>query len=123
MIIGTGIDIVEVHRMGDRIRSNGFREKVFSGDEIAYCEKQAQSAQHYAARFAAKEAFLKATGGGLWTGFDIHEIELVSDPSGKPGLKLHGKYEQMAARNHWKNIHVSLSHVKEMACAVVIIEG
>lgn len=122
MITGIGIDIVEIQRMDTRIRSVGFREKVFSEDEIGYCERQKERTQHYAVRFAAKEAFLKAIGSGLWSGFELHEIEVVNDALGKPLLKLHGKYEQLASQNHWKNIHVSLSHSEGMACAVVIIE-
>lgn len=123
MIIGTGIDMVEVDRIQKKTGSDGFREKVFSPDEIAFCEKQTHKAQHYAARFAAKEAFLKAAGTGLSTGFDIRQIELVKDALGKPSLRLSGMYEQMAKENHWQKIHVSLSHVQSMACAVVIIEG
>lgn len=123
MIIGTGIDMVDADRIEDRIRSDGFREMVFSLSEIEYCEKQTHKAQHYAARFAAKEAFLKAAGTGLWTGFDIRQIELVKDALGKPSLRLQGQYEQMAKEKHWQKIHVSLSHVQSMACAIVIIEG
>jgi holo-[acyl-carrier protein] synthase len=124
MIIGTGIDIVEVDRVAEKVgKGNGFREKVFSPDEIAFCEVKTHKAEHYAARFAAKEAFLKATGIGLSAGFDINNIEVFNDNEGKPYIRLKGSFAELAKSNHWLKIHVSLSHVKSMACAVVIVEG
>ena len=124
MIIGTGIDIVEVSRIAEKIsRENGFREKVFSAHEIAYCELMANPAEHYAARFATKESFLKATGKGLLFGYDLYEIEVKADSDGKPSIYLSGSMAEKAQENNWTKIHVSLSHVQSMACAVVIIEG
>ena len=124
MIAGTGIDLVEVERMADKIgREKGFREKVFSEHEIEFCESKANKHEHYAARFAAKEAFLKATGMGLMAGFDIHNIELFNDDSGRPFIRLKNEFEQLASNKQWKRIHVSLTHVKSMACAVVVIES
>jgi holo-[acyl-carrier protein] synthase len=103
---------------------SGFREKVFSSDEIVLCESRGKDkAQHYAARFAAKEAFLKATGFGLMLGYELSEIEVILDESGKPGLLLKGNFEEQARQHQWKIIHVSLSHLQEMACAVVVIES
>jgi holo-[acyl-carrier protein] synthase len=123
MIIGTGIDIIEVERVAEKIsKQNGFRERIFSSSEIDWCESKAEKAQHYAARFAAKEAFLKATGKGLTTGFDLCDIELVNDELGKPDILLGGNFSKLAKINRWNKIHVSLSHIKSMACAVVIIE-
>jgi holo-[acyl-carrier protein] synthase len=123
MIIGTGIDIIEVQRVAEKVnKDNGFREKVFSPAEITYCERAADSAQHYAARFAAKEAFLKATGGGLMLGYDLKEITIQHDNQGKPELLLSGNFKTLANEHGWSKIHVSLSHVQAMACAVVIIE-
>ncbi|WP_333819725.1 holo-ACP synthase [Ohtaekwangia sp.] len=123
MIVGTGIDIIEVERVEERVsRNNGFTEKVFAAAEIAFCEGKKNKAEHYAVRFAAKEAFLKATGKGLLAGHDLNEIEVVADDLGKPGIILHGNFREQAVLNNWNKIHVSLSHVKEMACAVVIIE-
>lgn len=123
MILGTGIDIIEVERVAERVaRNNGFTEKVFSAAEISFCESMSNKGQHYAVRFAAKEAFLKATGKGLLAGHDLCEVEIVSDELGKPGIKLHGKFYEQAIQNNWNKIHVSLSHLKDMACAVVIIE-
>lgn len=123
MIAGTGIDMVEVARIAEKVsKEKGFREKIFSANEIAYCESMTNKAEHYAARFAAKEAFLKATGLGLMAGFDLSNIELFHDRAGKPHLKLTGAFEAMAKENNWTAFHVSLSHVQLMACAVVIIE-
>ena len=123
MIAGTGIDIVEVARMADKIqKSNGFREKVFSRHEIDFCESKANKYEHYAARFAAKEAFLKATGMGLMAGFDVHNIELFNDASGKPFIRLKNEFEQLAADKQWKQIHVSMTHTNFMACAMVVLE-
>lgn len=123
MIIGTGIDIIEVQRVAEKVnKENGFREKVFSKAEIAYCERTADAAQHYGARFAAKEAFLKACGGGLMLGYDLNEIEIRNDDQGKPEFLLSGNFKVLAIQRGWNRIHVSLSHVQAMACAVVIIE-
>ena len=123
MIIGIGIDIIEVDRVRRNVeKNNGFTEKVFSVAEISFCELQHDKAQHYAARFAAKEAFLKATGKGLLLGLELHDIEIAADESGKPVLNLRGDFGQYAKAQGWTGIHVSLSHVQAMACAMVIIE-
>jgi|SRR5690349_8708405 len=123
MIVGVGIDIIEVSRVAEKIgRENGFRENVFSPKEIAYCESQADKAQHYAARFASKEAFLKATGMGLLLGTTLRDIEIASDDKGKPEVILHATFKDEAQKNGWNKIHVSLTHVQATACAVVIIE-
>jgi holo-[acyl-carrier protein] synthase len=123
MITGLGIDMIEVERVAEKIaRNNGFKEKIFSAGEISYCESMQNKAQHFAGRFAAKEAFLKATGKGLLAGHTLTEIEVVQDVSGKPHIKLCGNFKQQAEENGWRKITVSISHVKTMACAVVIIE-
>jgi holo-[acyl-carrier protein] synthase len=124
MIYGIGTDIVEVERVADKIRKGkGFRELVFTPHEIAYCEQQAASYEHYAARFAAKEALLKALGTGWGNGgVNFNEIEIRNDAAGKPELHLignaAGRYDQL----NIKQILVSLSHVKSTAVAMVIIE-
>jgi holo-[acyl-carrier protein] synthase len=124
MIIGTGIDIIEVERIAARVgRDNGFREFVFSKDEMNYCDSKASPFEHYAARFAAKEAFLKAIGKGWDTGLQWNEIEVVNEGNGKPGLRLSGQTEKMLSPLGIRIIHVSLSHLKTMATAVVILES
>jgi len=124
MIIGTGIDIIEVERIAHRVGSdNGFKEFVFSKDEINYCDAKASPFEHYAARFAAKEAFLKAIGKGWDSGLQWNEIEIVNEDSGKPLLRITGDTEKMLAPMGIRIIHLSLSHVKSMATAVVILES
>src|SRR5688500_8912121 len=122
MIVGIGIDMIEVDRVLEKVdKNNGFREKVFSAGEIEFCEAN-RKAENYAARFAAKEAFLKATGLGLLLGNDLSKIEIVNDSNGKPYLHLSGDFKIQAEKNGWNIIHLSLSHLQAVACAVVIIE-
>jgi holo-[acyl-carrier protein] synthase len=124
MIIGTGIDIIEVERIAVRVgRDNGFKELVFSKDEMSYCEAKAYPFEHYAARFAAKEAFLKALGRGWDNGLQWNEIEIVNETNGKPVLRITGLTEKMLAPMGIREIHVSLSHLKSMATAIVILES
>jgi holo-[acyl-carrier protein] synthase len=117
---GIGTDIVEVDRIASRIgKGQGFRELVFTPLEIAYCEKQVNKYESYAARFAAKEAFLKALGTG-YSGSGIHfnEIEVRNDAAGKPDLFLVGN---AAPRMEGVNVLLSMSHVKAFAMATVVI--
>jgi holo-[acyl-carrier protein] synthase len=123
VIIGIGIDMVEVERLAERLeKSPELKSKIFSEAEITFCEAQQHKGQHYGARFAAKEAFLKATGKGLTLGHNLCDIEVVSDALGKPSINLRNTFAAQAVENNWKKIHVSLTHVKSMASAVVIIE-
>lgn len=124
MITGLGIDIVEIERVAEKLDKNkGFREKVFSKEEISFCESATNSHPHYAGRFAAKEAFLKATGDGLGFTYELHLIEILPDKAGKPVLKLNGILGKHAEAQNWRSIHVSISHTTGTACAVVIIES
>lgn len=121
MIKGIGTDIVEVERIRLKTaQGRGFRELVFSSLEIDYCEKQAQPAESYAARFAAKEALLKALGTG-WgeSGLQFFEIEVRNDAAGRPTLHLLGP-GAAAYADHV--LHISLSHTATMATAVVLVE-
>lgn len=120
---GIGTDIIEVDRIATKIeKGQGFRELVFSPLEIAYCEKQTHKYESYAARFAAKEAFLKALGTG-WGGSGIHfnEIEIRNNEAGKPDLYLVGNAAHQLAGLNIKQVFVSLSHVKSVAMATVVI--
>ena len=120
MIEGIGIDVIEVSRIADKLDKPGFTDKVFSLKEIAYCEKQGLNrAQHYAARFAAKEAFLKAMGKGLQFSNELSEIEITHNADGKPTLELLGSLAEVGKS---LKIQVSLSHIQSTACAVVVIE-
>jgi holo-[acyl-carrier protein] synthase len=124
MILGTGIDMIEVERVAFSAgRDSGFREMVFSKREIEYCESKASPFQHYAARFAAKEAFLKAIGRGWDSSLALHEIEIVNEVNGKPRLLLSGKTAETLESLEIRSIHVSLSHLKTYASAVVIVES
>ena len=122
MIVGIGIDVVEPSRIRDKINRLSFKKKIFSTNEIEYCEKQKKKVQHYAARFAAKEAFLKATGMGLMAGYDLHEIEIVHSQNGEPKLSVKGNFLKLKRKLKWERIHVSISHIESVACAIVILE-
>jgi holo-[acyl-carrier protein] synthase len=123
LIFGTGIDIIEVHRIQTVMEKDiGFREKIFTAGEIEYCETKKNKYQHYAARFSAKEAFLKAIGTGWRFGIRFADIDVYHDEFGKPLIRLTGKAEELVLREKIEGIHVSLSHLKEMAVAVVVVE-
>jgi holo-[acyl-carrier protein] synthase len=124
MIAGLGTDIIEVERIAAKIdRSAGFKELVFSKKEIDYCETRTNKYQHYAARFAAKEAFFKAMGTGWTTDTAYNEVEITHGEHGQPELVLLGTTQKSAADAFGViKIFVSLSHLRTMATAVVIIE-
>ena len=125
MIIGIGTDIVEVPRIAAKLaKGDGFRNLVFTPFEISYCEQQAVPAESYAARFAAKEAVLKALGTGWGNGgINFDEIEVRNDAAGKPEIFLIGKGADRYTLLGIKTIWVSLSHEKSAAVAMVILEG
>jgi len=123
MIFGIGTDLIEVERVADKLQKRaGFKELVFSADEIIYCEARTYKFEHYAARFAAKEAFLKALGTGWQKGTAFNEIEIYNDDEGKPEFRFHGITAKTIADLELGKISVSLSHLKTIACAMVIIE-
>ena len=123
MIFGIGTDLVDVERVAEKMeKKEGFRELVFSAHEIAHCETMGHKYEHYAARFAAKEAFLKALGTGWRNGTAFNEIEIYNDREGKQELRLLDPTANTIAGLNLGKISVSLSHVKTMACAMVIIE-
>jgi holo-[acyl-carrier protein] synthase len=122
MIFGIGIDLIEVTRVGKQLEKDSFKEKIFTEKEIEYCTARKNFAECFAARFAAKEAFLKAIGTGWRGGISFREIEIANDNLGKPTICLQGKAKEFAVKNELDNIHVSLTHVKSNAGAIVIIE-
>ncbi|MFZ4706258.1 MAG: holo-ACP synthase [Bacteroidales bacterium] len=123
MIFGVGTDIIEVNRVKAVMESDiGFRDKIFTEGEIVYCEKMKNKQQHYAARYSAKEAFLKALGTGWRFGIRYADIDVFHDLLGNPHIRLYGKAEELAQKENISKIHVSLSHVREMATATVILE-
>jgi holo-[acyl-carrier protein] synthase len=123
LIFGVGTDIIEVPRVARQLaQSEGLKEQLFTAREIAYCESKGNSSQHYAARFAAKEAFLKAMGTGWSGGYRFCEIEIVNDELGKPEIFLHGEVKKFCAVNQISGLHVSLSHTRDFATAVVSLD-
>jgi holo-[acyl-carrier protein] synthase len=123
MIIGVGIDIVAVARLAQRLPSEpGLKEDLFTETEIAYCGRKARADECFAARFAAKEAFLKAIGTGWRDGLSFTQIEVVIDELGKPGLKLSGKADEVSHTLNVQTTHLSIAHESTHAVAVVILE-
>ena len=123
MIFGIGIDLIEVERVAEKIgKKAGFRELVFTQKEVDYCEPMTNMYEHYAARFAAKEAFFKAIGTGWRDGTAFNEIEITNNEMGKPEISFLGRTAVSMAEMKLGKITVSLSHLKTMASAVVIIE-
>lgn len=124
MILSIGIDIVEVYRIRETLaRTPRFRERVFTPGEQAYCDaKGAAADQSYAARFAAKEAFLKALKTG-WRGkITWHDIEVVVDDDGAPDLLVTGEAALILRMRGVEQIHISISHTTDHAVAQVILE-
>jgi len=125
MIVSIGIDIVEVYRIRDTIsRTPRFTDRVFTPNERSYCEGRGAAAfQSYAARFAAKEAFLKALKTG-WRGkITWHDVEVVNDDQGVPSLSIKGEARTLLQKLGANQIHLSISHTAEHAVAQVILEG
>jgi holo-[acyl-carrier protein] synthase len=125
MIVGTGIDIAEVPRIAESIERFGdrFLRRIFTEGERHYCDSKANRVERYAARFAAKEAAMKALGTGWSRGVRWRDIEVVRQPGGRPTIKFHGKAAEFAARLSAGNIALSLSHTAEQAIASVILES
>lgn len=125
MIVGTGIDIAEVGRIREAIERHGerFLRRVFTEGEIQYCESKANRVERYAARFAAKEAGMKAIGTGWNHGVRWRDIEVARKPGGRPTLLLHGRAAEFAAKLGATNIALSLTHTAEEAMAQVILES
>ncbi len=122
-MLGIGCDLADVERIEKAIARKGFKERVFASEEIAYCTgSQGDKPQSYAARFAAKEAFLKAIGTGLRGGGQLTEIYVVNDELGKPELQVTGYFAEYIEKIGVKKIHLTLSHTSSTAMAVVVLE-
>jgi holo-[acyl-carrier protein] synthase len=124
VIVSIGIDIIEIGRVREVLeRTPRFRERVFTERERAYCDSRgAVAAQHYAARFAAKEAAFKALGTGWRGNLGWHDIEVTSKESGEPVLQLHRRARELFDASGATHTHLSLSHTSEHAVAQVIFE-
>ncbi len=123
MIIGIGLDIVEVSRIAKALQaSNSLTDRVFSVEEIGYCSERKNKFQHFAGRFAAKEAALKALGTGWQKGIRWKDVETAAGPLGKPELTLHRKAKQLFEASGATRALVTITHAKDYAVAVVILE-
>jgi holo-[acyl-carrier protein] synthase len=124
MIHGIGTDFVEVSRIDKILQKWGdrFIGKVYTNDEIDYCKNKAFPAMHYAARFAAKESFLKSLGIGLGMGVRLKEIEVINNPQGSPILKIHERIKENLDKLGITVMHISMTHTREHAHAIVILE-
>ena len=124
MIVGTGIDLAEVDRIREAIERHGkrFIERVYTPGEIAYVERKANRFERYAARFAAKEAGMKAIGTGWRRGVRWQDFEVANLPSGRPTLKLHGAAAEIAGQLMVRSISLSLTHTAQQGMAFVVLE-
>jgi holo-[acyl-carrier protein] synthase len=126
VILGTGIDMVDIDRVARSIERYGrrFLERVYTAQEIVYCErKRRNAAESYAARFAAKEAGAKALGTGMGFGVTWREIEVGREPAGRPLLVLHGRAAELAQAMGVQRSSLSITHTDTQAMAMVILES
>ena len=125
MIVGTGIDLAEVNRIGEAIEryGNRFLDRIYTAAEIAYVERKANRHERYAARFAAKEAGMKAIGTGWRRGVRWKDFEVINLASGRPTLQLHGVAAKIADTMHVRHIALSLTHTAMQGMAIVILEA
>jgi holo-[acyl-carrier protein] synthase len=119
----TGIDLVEINRVQRLLDGHKkYWDEIFTSREVDYCLKKKKNPfQHFAVRFAAKEAMLKALGIGLLSGFKLKDIEVVNDISGRPKINLYGKVKKLAEENGVRDISISLSHSSQYAIAQVLL--
>jgi holo-[acyl-carrier protein] synthase len=125
MVLGVGTDLMEIARLQQSIDRFGdrFLRRVFTEAEIAYCERKKNAAESFAARFAAKEACAKALGTGISHGVSWLEMEVTREPGGRPALAMSGRAAEWASRLGVRRTSLSLTHSRETALAVVILES
>ena len=125
MIVGLGVDIEEVSRIEQAVQRHGerFLRRVFTEAEIAYCRRRKNPYERFAARFAAKEAGMKALGTGWRGGVTWRDLEVVNLPGGKPTLKLSGRAQEICRNLGGERIALSLTHTAAYALAEVVVEG
>ena len=124
MIVGSGIDLVEIGRIQRSMNRYGqrFMDRVYTASEQAYCLRKRKAAESFAARFAAKEAGAKALGTGITHGVSWLEIEVGREPGGRPTLRFHGRAAEFAARLGARRAALSITHTAELAMASVVLE-
>ncbi|MEZ5980503.1 MAG: holo-ACP synthase [Planctomycetota bacterium] len=125
MIVSIGTDLAQIERMDDVLRRRGerFTARIFTAGERAYCERRAHPATHFASRFAAKEAVMKALGTGWRKGVRWIDIEVVRAPGEAPRVVLHGRSAEIARERSIDHLHLSLTHDAGVAMAVVVAEN
>ncbi len=125
MILGVGIDLIEVARIRASFQKFGerFLQRILRPEEIAYCLLHKNPAPHLAARFAAKEAISKAFGTGIGAELGWQDMEIVRKESGEPAVRLHAKGLRLLQERRGSKVHISLSHTEQHATAVAILEG
>ena len=125
MIVGIGVDLFSVPRVEDDLDKGeqGLRDSIFTPEEIAYCQSKRYPAQHFAARFAAKEAVFKALGASGLSGTHWRDVEVRVERNGRSYVLLHGKVKDAADQLHVANVFVSLSHTRDWAVASVVLES
>jgi len=124
VIVGSGVDLCEVERIKNAIARHGrrFVERIYTDREIAYAQSKANLYERYAARFAAKEAGMKALGTGWRGGVAWRDFEVTNLPSGRPTLQFHGRAAEFAQKLGVSNISLSLTHTSVQAMAIIILE-
>ena len=124
MVIGLGTDLIEIARIERSVERYGaaFLERIFTAEEIAYCQRKRNAAESFAARFAAKEAGAKALGTGISRGVSWREFEVRRKPGQRPELYLSGRAQQIAAQLGVRRLSLSLSHSQQLSIAVVVAE-
>jgi holo-[acyl-carrier protein] synthase len=123
MIIGAGVDIVEISRIKNAAKKwkKSFLKKIFTDKELQYSNEKTSSYQHLAARFAAKEAMVKALGSGLTSRMEWRDIEIWNEASGKPNVRLDGEVKRISDSMGVKDVIISMSHTRTYAIANVIL--
>lgn len=122
VILGLGTDIVEIVRIGQMIQRHGerFLTRVYTGDEIRYCQRRKESFPHFAGRWAAKEAVMKTLGTGFIKGVSFLDIEIASQKSGRPVVAMHGGTREFAQRIGIDEVLITISHCRAYATATAI---
>jgi holo-[acyl-carrier protein] synthase len=122
VIVGLGTDIVEILRIAKMIERHGemFLERVYTEEEIRYCQRRKESFQHFAGRWAAKEAVMKTLGTGFVRGIRWQDIEIVVERSGQPKIRLHGGAGELAERLGIREFHITISHCRAYATATAV---
>lgn len=125
MIVGSGIDLVEIERIRQSVDRFGqrFLDRIFTSGEQAYCMRKRNAAESLAARFAAKEAAAKALGTGISRGVSWLEIEVIREPSGRPSIQFHGRAAEFASRLGVSHTALSLTHTATLSMASVVLEN